>query len=69
MILSPNRAHFGGSCAGTPRELFVAFFGIIGATLREIIGADWSDEIDAAWRKLLGEIEGVVAAQCGNSQP
>ena len=63
MILSPNRAHFGGSCAGTPRELFVAFFGIIAQTLREVIGADWSDEIDAAWRKLLGDIESLVAAQ------
>ena len=29
MILSPNRAHFGGSCAGTPRELFVAFLKIL----------------------------------------
>ena len=54
---------------GTPRTLFVAFFGIIGATLHEIIGADWSDEIDAAWRRLLDEIEVVVAAQCENSQP
>ena len=48
---------------GTPRELFAVFFGIIAQTLREIVGADWSDEIDAAWRKLLGEIEGVVAAR------
>ena len=63
MILSPNRAHFGGSCAGPQRELFVAFFGIIAQALREIVGADWSDEIDAAWRKLLGDIEGLVAAQ------
>ena len=63
MILSPNRTHFGGSCAGTPRELFVAFFGIIAQTLREVIAADWSDEIDAAWRTLLGDIEGLVAAQ------
>ena len=46
---------------GTPRELFIAFFGIIAATLREILGDDWSDEIDAAWRKLLVEIEGLVA--------
>jgi hypothetical protein len=69
MILSPNRAHFGGSCAGTPRELFVAFFGVIAQTLREVIGADWSDETDAAWRRLLDEIEGVVAAQCENYQP
>ena len=48
---------------GTPRELFVAFFGIIAQTLRELIGADWSDEIEMAWRKLLGDIESFVAAQ------
>jgi len=48
---------------GTPRELFVAFFAIIAQTLREVIGADWSDEIDAAWRKLLGDVESLVAAQ------
>ena len=46
---------------GTPRDLFVAFFGVIAATLRELLGADWSGEIDAAWKKLLAEIEGVVA--------
>ena len=45
---------------GTPRELFIAFFGIIAATLREILEGDWSEEIDAAWRKLLEEIEGIV---------
>src|SRR6185312_16011299 len=45
---------------GTPRELFVAFFGVIASTLREMLGADWADEIDAAWRTLLTEIEGVV---------
>ena len=48
---------------GTPRDLFIAFFGIIAQTLREIVGADWSDDIDAAWRKLLGDIESFVAAQ------
>ena len=48
---------------GTPRELFIAFFGIIAQTLREVVGADWSDDIDAAWRKLLGDIESFVAAQ------
>ncbi|MDI1266646.1 MAG: globin [bacterium] len=47
---------------GTPRELFVAFFGIIAATLRDLAGADWSDEIDAAWKKLIGEVEGIAAA-------
>jgi hemoglobin-like flavoprotein len=48
---------------GTSRQLFIAFFGIIAQTLREIVGADWSDDIDAAWRKLLGDIESFVAAQ------
>ena len=45
---------------GTPRELFIGFFGVIAATLRDILGAEWSPEIDGAWRKLLDEIEGVV---------
>ena len=48
---------------GTSRELFMAFFGIIAQTLREIVGTDWSDDIDAAWQKLLGDIERFVAAQ------
>ena len=46
---------------GTPRELFVAFFAVIADTLREIIGVDWSPEIDAAWRKLLDEIAHTVS--------
>ena len=46
---------------GTPRELFVAFFGVIAATLHELLGTDWSPEIDVAWRNLLDEIAGVVA--------
>src|SRR6202012_3963766 len=40
---------------GTPRELFFAFFGVIAATLRELLGADWSPEIDSAWQRLLVE--------------
>ena len=46
---------------GTPRELFVAFFGVIGASLRDVLGEDWSPEIDRAWQQLLGEIAGAVA--------
>jgi hemoglobin-like flavoprotein len=46
---------------GTPRHLFVAFFAVIAATLQEILGKEWTAEIDAAWRKLLDEIERVVS--------
>jgi len=47
---------------GTPRQLFVAFFGVIAETLREVLGTEWSPEIEGAWQKLLRDIEGVVAA-------
>jgi hypothetical protein len=36
---------------------------VIAATLRDILQADWSPEIDAAWQKFLGEIETLVARQ------
>ena len=45
---------------GTPRDLFVAFFSVIAQTLHEILGPDWSPEIEDAWRELLDELEGVV---------
>ena len=60
LIISELSSH---EAYGTSRELFIAFFGIIARTLREVIGDDWSDDIDAAWRKLLGDLEGFAAAQ------
>ena len=48
---------------GTPRELFVAFFGVIAATLREIVGVDWSAEIDQAWQRLLVELDRFITDQ------
>jgi hemoglobin-like flavoprotein len=50
---------------GTPRELFFAFFGVIAATLRELLGDDWSPEIDTAWAEMLAEIKGIVASHEG----
>jgi hemoglobin-like flavoprotein len=49
---------------GTSRDLFVAFFAAIAGVLRELLGADWSDEIEAAWRRLLMELDGVVQGVC-----
>jgi hemoglobin-like flavoprotein len=45
---------------GTPRKLFGAFFGVIADTMREILGTDWSPEIEAAWQRLLKELDAVV---------
>ena len=46
---------------GTPRKLFGEFFGVIADTLRELLGSDWSPEMDEAWRKLLVEIDRLIA--------
>ena len=43
---------------GTPRELFIAFFGVIRDTLRDLLGNEWSAEMAQAWDQLLVEIEG-----------
>ena len=48
---------------GTPRDLFVAFFGVIANTVRDVLDREWSAEMDEAWRKLLIEIERVIAQQ------
>lgn len=48
---------------GTSRELFLAFFAVIADSLREILGAQWSAEIDAAWHKALADIEAIVLQQ------
>jgi hemoglobin-like flavoprotein len=34
---------------------------VIAETVREVLGDDWSPEIDQAWGKLLEEIDQVVA--------
>jgi hemoglobin-like flavoprotein len=49
---------------GTTRDLFVTFFATIADTLRDLLGSDWSDEIDAAWRRLLTELDGIVQEVC-----
>ena len=46
---------------GTPRDLFVAFFAVIAATLRELLGEDWSPPIDAAWQQLLVDLTDMIA--------
>jgi hemoglobin-like flavoprotein len=46
---------------GTPRELFGKFFRVIADTLREILGADWTPEMNEAWQKLLAQLDRVVS--------
>jgi hemoglobin-like flavoprotein len=50
---------------GTPRKLFGEFFGVIADTMREVLGSDWSPEMDEAWRQLLVEIDRLIAQSGG----
>jgi hemoglobin-like flavoprotein len=40
-----------------PPRVFGLFFGTVRDTLRELIAADWSAEMDAAWDKTLAELD------------
>jgi hemoglobin-like flavoprotein len=42
---------------GTSPELFRSFFGVIVATLRELLADDWSPAIETAWRETLDEVD------------
>jgi hemoglobin-like flavoprotein len=60
MITSEVASH---EAYGTPRDLFVAFFSVIADSLRELLGADWTGEIDAAFQKLLADIKQMIACE------
>jgi hemoglobin-like flavoprotein len=45
---------------GTQPEIFTVFFVVIRDTLRDLLGADWSAEIDAAWETTLRGLDEYV---------
>lgn len=45
---------------GVPAEIFVRFFAIVRDTFRDLIGAEWSPEFDAAWNEMLAELHDEV---------
>jgi hemoglobin-like flavoprotein len=51
-----------------PREVFATFFGTVAATVRDVLGPDFTPAMDRAWRELLAEID-VYVAQPQYGQP
>lgn len=43
-----------------PPAVFATFFGTVAATLRDVVGADWTPETDAAWTRLLADLDWYV---------
>jgi len=46
---------------GVPREVFGAFYTTIRDTFAELLGAAWTNDIDAAWKELLARIDTALA--------
>lgn len=46
---------------GVPPAVFGTFFATVMETFREIAGEAWTPDMDAAWRELVAELEGVAA--------
>ncbi len=40
-----------------PPEVFRLFFAVVARSLKEVLGADWTAEIDAAWTRLLADLD------------
>jgi len=44
-----------------PRRVFATFFGIVEEVVRETCGADWTPATDAAWKRMLADLDHYVA--------
>lgn len=65
MIFCEVQSH---AAYGTSPELFNVFFAVVADTVRDLLGEQWSNEIDRAWRRLLDELDRYVrdAVQAAN---
>lgn len=45
---------------GVPPDVFGVFFAMLAATVRQVLGAEWTPAIDAAWSRLLVELDHYV---------
>ena len=54
---------------GTPPEIFAVFFEVITDTLRDLVGKQWSPDMDAAWRTTLKELDAKRAAAFDRGRP
>jgi hemoglobin-like flavoprotein len=40
-----------------PRDVFAQFFGIVAEVVRELCAADWTEAMEAAWRRTLADLD------------
>ncbi|HMN74366.1 MAG TPA: globin [Rhodoblastus sp.] len=64
LVAAESAAH---ATYDVPPDTFVMFFRVIADTLRDALGADWTDETDAAWRDLVAALSACVTEAEGVS--
>ena len=47
---------------GVPQEVFGTFFGVVQATVGELLGADWTPAMDRAWTELIDGLQEEILA-------
>jgi len=47
---------------GVAEDVFPTFFGVVMRTARQVLGEAWDSDIDAAWGRMLTDLDRVVAA-------
>ncbi len=45
---------------GVPPDVFRIFFGVVGATVRDVLGSEWTPQMTAAWDRLLRDLDAYV---------
>lgn len=58
MIYAEMTNHSG---IGVPPAQFVTFFDVVKAVFRELLGAEWTAQVDEAWEDTLRDVRGIVA--------
>jgi hemoglobin-like flavoprotein len=47
---------------GVPPDIFRTFFGVVAATVRDVLGERWTPAIGTAWSRLLDDLDSYVRA-------
>lgn len=45
---------------GVAPGVFTTFFGVVKATLADLLGAEWTPAVEAAWTEVIAELEGMI---------
>jgi len=54
---------------GVEPEMFDRFYLTVMATFKDLLGPDWTEAMETAWTRVVGELTGLAATVTGRGQP